>query len=176
MTAPTRPVPRTPAPGPLGSRPPQSPASRLLTSGETVPAGRVGAWYDLLATAGFATPWTAALLLDLLRGLHTALGLPGEPLPAFDAGQLLFVTLFGAGVTTWSLARVLRPVPLLVGLDTLARAAFSLLFLAALAAGASALLVPFLVVEVAFLLAQGLGVRAALRRTGDPEPTTPAAA
>ena len=44
--------------------------------------GRAGALYDLVASAAFLTPWTAALALDLI----------GTPRP--DAMSLLFATLF----------------------------------------------------------------------------------
>jgi hypothetical protein len=73
------------------------------------------------------------------------------------------VALFGIVVTMWSAVRIIRPVPLLIAADTFGRAAFSLMFIWALAGGHSTLVVPFLVLELTFLIAQGLGVRKALR-------------
>jgi len=88
---------------------------------------------------------------------------PGAPLPTFDTSHVLFVTLFGIVVTMWGVVRILRPVPLLIAVDTVGRAAFSLAFVWALAAGHSPVVVAFLILEMAFFVAQGLGLRAALR-------------
>ena len=127
-----------------------------------VPAGRVGAIYDLIVTAGFATPWTAAFMLGVLAKVHDWLGLSGSSMPVFEPSHVLFVTLFGVVVTMWAVVRVLWPVPMLIAADTVGRAAFALAFVWALAAGHSTVIVAFLVLEVAFLIAQGLGVRKAL--------------
>jgi hypothetical protein len=134
-----------------------------MKSQRFVRAGRIGAIYDLAVTALFATPWTAALVLRVLGKLHDSLGLPGEAMPKFDTSHMLYVTLFGIIVTLWSVVRVLRPIPLLIAADTIGRAAFSLTFIWSLTQGHSAVVVPFLVLEVAFLVYQALGVRAALR-------------
>ena len=134
-----------------------------MKSQRFVRAGRIGALYDLAVTALFATPWTAALVLSVLGKLHHSLGLPGEAMPEFDTSHLLYVTLFGIIVTLWSAVRVLRPIPLLIAADTIGRAAFSLTFVWTLTQGHSTVVVPFLVLEVAFLVYQTLGVRAALR-------------
>ena len=133
-----------------------------MRSATPVPAGRVGAIYDIVVTAGFATPWTAALLLGALANVHDWLGLPGTAMPDFDTSHLLFVTLFGVVVTMWGVVRALWPVPFLIAADTVGRAAFALAFVWALVAGHSTVIVAFLVLEVAFLVAQGLGVRKAL--------------
>jgi hypothetical protein len=45
-------------------------------------AVRTSAWYDLVVTAAFATPWTYALVHDALSELGDALGL--GTLPAVD--------------------------------------------------------------------------------------------
>ena len=84
-------------------------------------------------------------------------------MPTFDTSHVLFVTLFGIVVTMWGVVRILWPVPLLIAADTVGRAAFSLAFVWALAAGHSTVVVAFLIVEMAVFVAQGLGVRAALR-------------
>ena len=135
----------------------------MLKSQRFVRAGRIGALYDLAVTAPFATPWTAALMLTVLGKLHDSLGLPGEAMPEFETSHMLYVTLFGIIVTLWSVVRIVRPIPLLIAADTIGRAAFSMTFIWTLTQGHSAIVVPFLVLEVAFLVYQGLGVRAALR-------------
>ena len=43
--------------------------------------GRAGAIYDLIVTVGFATPFTAALMLDLTRRAHEWFDLPGAEAP-----------------------------------------------------------------------------------------------
>jgi hypothetical protein len=134
-----------------------------MKSQRYVRAGRIGAVYDLVVTSPFATPWTAALVLTVLGQLHESLGLPGEAMPEFDTSHMLYVTLFGIIVTLWSIVRIVRPIPLLIAADTLGRAAFSMTFIWTLAQGHSAVIVPFLVLEVAFLIYQAIGVRAALR-------------
>src|SRR5690349_20172309 len=132
----------------------------MLKSQRYVRAGRIGALYDLAVTAPFATPWTAALVLTVLGKLHDSLGLPGEAMPEFETSHMLYVTLFGIIVTLWSVVRIVRPVPLLIVADTIGRAAFSMTFIWTLTQGHSAVVVPFLVLEVAFLVCQAMGVRA----------------
>ena len=127
-----------------------------------VPAGRAGAVYDVIVTAGFATPWTTGLVLNALARLHDVLGLPGDPPPSFQTAHLLYVTLFGIVVTLWGLVRVIWPVPLLIAADTVGRAAFALTFGWALVNGFSTVVVGFLVLELAWLVAQALGVSKAL--------------
>ena len=144
-----------------------------MKSQRFVRAGRIGAIYDLAVTALFATPWTAALVLSVLGKLHHSLGLPGEAMPEFDTSHLLYVTLFGIIVTLWSVVRVLRPIPMLIAADTIGRAAFSLTFIWTLTQGHSTIVVPFLVLEVAFLVYQALGVRAALRADRNPVASHP---
>ena len=138
------------------------PTTGLAGSQRRVPAGRIGAIYDVAITAGFATPWTADLVTRLLGNIHDSLGLAGSDMPEFETPHMLYVSLFGVVVTMWGIVRVLRPVPLLIAADTVGRAAFALTFIWALAEGHSTVIVAFLVLEVAFLIAQALGVRKAL--------------
>lgn len=138
------------------------PATGLAGSQRRVPAGRVGAIFDIVITAGFATPWTADLIIRALGTIHDSLGLAGSDVPEFDTPHLLYVTLFGVVVTMWGVVRVLRPVPLLIATDTVGRAAFALTFIWALTEGHSTVVVAFLVTEIGFLIAQWLGVRKAL--------------
>jgi hypothetical protein len=98
--------------------------------------GRAGALYDLVASIAFITPWTAAGMLRLFGA------------PAADAMTLLFATLFGTVVVMWSVARWRRPEPLLIGIDTVGRALFSLWFAWALWHGQTPVLALFLVLEL----------------------------
>lgn len=135
----------------------------LISSRRPVRVGRAGAIYDLITTVGFATPWTAALVLSLLAVVHDKLGLSGDPMPTFDTSHLLFATLFGVIVSLWSVVRILSPVPLLIAADTVGRAAFSTFFVWSLLNGHSAVVVAFLIPEVSWLVVQAFGVRKALR-------------
>jgi hypothetical protein len=128
-----------------------------------VPAGRAGAIYDVAVTAPFATPWTAALMLSALAWMHEVLNLPGDAPPDFEAAHMVYVVLFGIVTTMWGVVRVLWPVPLLIAADTVGRAAFSLTFIWALLNGFSFVVVGFLVLELTWLVAQGLGVRKTLK-------------
>jgi hypothetical protein len=149
----------------------------LISSRRPVRVGRAGAIYDLITTVGFATPWTATLVLGLLTDTHNKLGLFGDPMPTFETSHLLFVTLFGVIVSLWSVVRILSPVPLLIAADTVGRAAFSTFFIWSLLNGHSAVVVAFLIPEVSWLVAQALGVRKALKedRDGVPVPVLAAA-
>lgn len=111
--------------------------------------GKAGALYDFLASIAFVTPWTAAGVLTLLGT------------PASDPMTLLFATLFGTVVVMWSVARWRRPEPLLIGIDTVGRALFSLWFAWALWQGQTPALALFLALELFWGAAQ---LRALLRR------------
>ena len=149
----------------------------LMRSFRPVRVGRAGAIYDLITTVGFATPWTATLVLGILADVHDKLGLAGDPMPTFETSHLLFVTLFGVIVTLWSVVRIVWPVPLLIAADTVGRAAFSTFFIWSLLNGHSAVVVAFLIPEVSWLIAQALGVRKAIKddRDGVPVPVLAAA-
>lgn len=113
------------------------------------------ALYDLLVTWPFATPWTATWLSSHLASLHLQLGLPGAT-PALDfPTALLFANLMGSIVTVWSVLRLLRPTAELGAADTAGRVLFSTWMLFALVHGASPVLLPLLVLEVAWGLVQG---------------------
>ncbi|MGW6930455.1 hypothetical protein ACWGE0_10355 [Lentzea sp. NPDC054927] len=110
--------------------------------------GRAGALYDLVASIAFVTPWTAALMLDLFG-------------TAYNTMTLLFATLFGTVVVMWSIARWRRPEPLLITIDTVGRALFSLWFGWALWNGQTPVLAVFLVLELFWGVVQ---LRALVRR------------
>lgn len=120
---------------------------------------RASAAYDLLATAGFMTPWTAAWLFELFAGLSAGLGLQ-RPIPAPDASFMLFVNLLGSVVVVWSLWRWWQPSQLAGRYDALARALFAVWQVYAVTQGASFLLLGFTLMEVVFGVAQLLPVRA----------------
>lgn len=65
------------------------------------------AWYDLILSAPFATPWTFALLHGAVSGLNQSLG--GAPLPAFGPMQTMLASMMGTVVVIWSLVRLLGP-------------------------------------------------------------------
>ncbi|MFF4576389.1 hypothetical protein [Streptomyces sp. NPDC001410] len=113
---------------------------------------RASGWYDLLVTAGFATPWTYTLVHGLLAQAGDAAGLGA--FPALDPMQVLYANLMGSVVVVWSVLRVVRPLPLHGLLDGVARTLFALWQAYALAHGGPRVLWPFLVVEVAFGVAQ----------------------
>jgi len=120
--------------------------------------GRAGAGYDLVVTALFATPWTAGLVFDAMRAVHEGLGVGGAPPPSMNGTALLMTSLFGVVVVMWSIARWVRPEPVLIGMDTAGRLVFSAWFTWALAEGESRVLVAFLVLELAWALVQGWAV------------------
>ncbi|MFI6050245.1 hypothetical protein ACIBCO_09165 [Streptomyces violascens] len=105
-------------------------------------AVRASAWYDLLVTAGFATPWTYTLVHDALSRLGT--------LPALGPMEMLFANLMGSVVVVWALLRIVRPLALHGLFDGVARTLFASWQAYALAHGAPRWLWLFLVVEVAF--------------------------
>ncbi|MBL1109934.1 hypothetical protein JK361_36130 [Streptomyces sp. 5-8] len=113
---------------------------------------RASGWYDLIVTAGFATPWTYALVHDLLSAAGDATGLGA--MPGLTPMQTLYANLMGSVVVVWSVLRVVRPLPLHGLLDGAARVLFALWQAYALAHGGPAVLWPFLVLEVSFGIAQ----------------------
>ena len=113
---------------------------------------RTSGWYDLIVTAGFATPWTYALVHRLLSAAGDAAGL--GTMPALTPMQTLYANLMGSVVVVWSVLRVVRPVPLHGLLDGVARVLFSLWMAYTLAHGGPAVLWPFLAVETSFGVAQ----------------------
>jgi hypothetical protein len=65
------------------------------------------AWYDLVASAPFATPWTFALLHEAVSRFNQMLG--GAPLPAFGPLQTMLANMMGTVVVIWSVLRLLEP-------------------------------------------------------------------
>ena len=116
---------------------------------------RTSALYDLIVTAPFMTPWSLELTLDLLRQLHTAIGLPGT-IPNFEPAHLLFAGLMGSVVVVWSIARLRLNLAILGRYDALARLFFALWQIYAVASGASPVILVFAAFEIVFGVAQAL--------------------
>lgn len=120
---------------------------------------RSSAWYDLIVMAAFVTPWSFTALHGLLSGLSQVLDLPGE-LPVFAPAHMLMANLLGSIVCVWSVLRIRDPQAVYGRYDAAGR--FSLCYLAGLclvAQGDAGLLALFLVVELAWGIAQVLPVR-----------------
>ncbi|KOY04345.1 hypothetical protein [Pseudomonas nunensis] len=118
---------------------------------------RGSAWYDLIVTAAFATPWSFAALHGLLSGLSQALNLPGE-LPAFKPMHMLMANLLGSIVCVWAVLRIRDPLQVFGRYDAVGRFLFATWQLYALLHGASSLLVIFLFFEVVWGVVQVLPV------------------
>lgn len=129
----------------------------MINANHNLKIVRASAAYDLLATAAFMTPWTAALCLQGFSLLSIALGL-SRPVPVLDASQMLFANLLGSVVVVWSLWRLRHPSRTVGLYDVLARCLFALWQLYAVSQGASVLLLGFTVMELAFAIAQSLPV------------------
>lgn len=113
---------------------------------------RASAWYDLFATAAFATPWTFHALWQSMNATAAALGI--APMPTFDPAHVLFANLMGSLVLVWATLRLWRTEPVHGLADGVGRTLFAFWQAVALLHGATVLIVPFLVVEVAFGVAQ----------------------
>lgn len=116
---------------------------------------RASAAYDLLVTAPFMTPWTAALCLQALATLSNTLGLQ-RPVPMLDVTAMLFANLLGSVVVIWSLWRLRQPSRAIGQFDAMARVLFACWQLYAVTQGASFLLLGFTLFEVIFAIAQSL--------------------
>lgn len=110
---------------------------------------RASAWYDLIATAAFATPWSFGVLIGVLGAANGALGLPGI-VPEIDSLHVVLANLLGSVVIVWSLVRLHLRLPILGRYDALARCLFALWQGYAVWSGAPAIILGFLVVEVLF--------------------------
>ena len=119
---------------------------------------RGSAWYDLIVTAAFVTPWSFAVLHGALTALSQALDLSGE-LPAFEPVHLLIANLFGSVVCMWAVLRIRDPQQIYGRYDAVTRFLFAAWLAYALAHGASSLVVGFLVLELAWGIAQVLPIR-----------------
>jgi len=123
---------------------------------------RASAAYDIVATAAFATPWTAAWNWRQLSAMNVRLG--GAPLVPLDTFGLLLASLLGSIVLVWSALRLRRPGRRLGRHDGVARFLFSAWTAWALHATGAPLLWLFLVPEFAWGVVQWWPVERAAAR------------
>jgi hypothetical protein len=116
------------------------------------------AWYDLIVTAAFVTPWSFAALHGVLLRVSQALNVSGE-LPPFEPMHMLMANLLGSIVCVWAVLRIRDPQQVYGRYDAVGRFLFSAWQLYALLHGASSLLAIFLFFELAWGVAQVLPVR-----------------
>lgn len=119
---------------------------------------RGSAWYDLIVTAAFATPWSFAAVHGLLLSLSQAFNLPGE-LPPFEPVHMLMANLLGSIVCVWAVLRIRDPQQVYGRYDAVARFLFAAWQVYALSHGASSLLAIFLFFELAWGVVQILPVK-----------------
>ncbi len=125
---------------------------------------RASAWYDLIVSAPFATPWTFAWLHQALSALAGALGV--GTLPHFAPEHVLMANLMGSVVCVWSVLRIRQASVVLGRYDAAARWLFAAWQAYALASGATLLVAPFLMAEIGFGLLQSMPVGRVPGRTG----------
>jgi hypothetical protein len=113
---------------------------------------RASATYDIVVTAAFATPWTAAWNWQQLSALNVSLG--GASMAPLDTFALLLASLLGSLVLVWSTLRLATPDLRLGRHDGAARLLFSAWMAWALHATGAPLLWLFLVPEFAWGVAQ----------------------
>lgn len=130
----------------------------MLTADQNRTIVRTSAIYDLIATAGFATPWTVAPTLALVFEAGQAIGLGGAQ-TTLDPVQMLFANLMGSVVLVWALARLTFPTRAMGRFDALSRALFAIWQLWAVWHGGPTIIIGFTVLEVAFGIAQLLPVK-----------------
>ena len=121
---------------------------------------RTSAWYDLIVTLPFATPWSFVWMYGSLAAVAQTLGLPGTVHP-LDATHVMLANLLGSVVVVWSLARLLAPSVLLGRLDGVARLLFAAWQIFAYLSGASAIVLGFTAFELLFGALQWLPVERA---------------
>lgn len=114
---------------------------------------RASAWYDLIVTAAFATPWSFAALHGFLSNVSHAWNLPGA-FPPFESMHMLMANLLGSIVCVWAVLRIRDPQRAFGRYDAAGRLLFSTWQAYALMHGASFLLVGFLLMELLWALLQ----------------------
>ena len=129
----------------------------MWTSAQYRQLVRGSAWYDLIVTAAFVTPWSFTALHGVLSGLSQTFNLPGE-LPPFEPMHMLMANLLGSIVCVWAVLRIRDPQPVFGRYDAVGRFLFSAWQAYALAHGASSLLAIFLFFELAWGVVQVMPV------------------
>jgi hypothetical protein len=116
---------------------------------------QASAWYDLVVTIGFATPWTFAAIHTML--LIAAQGLPGG-LPHFEPSHVLMANLLGSIVTIWAILRIRDPQLQFGRYDAIGRFLFAAWQIYAVIHGVSMLILGFTLFEILFGVIQSLPV------------------
>ncbi|MGC5699701.1 hypothetical protein J4P02_05785 [Pseudomonas sp. NFXW11] len=124
---------------------------------------RASAWYDLLVTLAFVTPWSFMALHGLMQDTAQALHLPGS-LPPFEPVHMLMANLMGSIVCVWSLLRIVDPQQAFGRYDGLGRLLFATWMGYALWQGGTVLIGVFMCFELAWCVAQWLPVREGARQ------------
>lgn len=112
-------------------------------------------WYDLIATIGFATPWTFAALHTVLA--IAAQSLPGT-FPVFEPSHVLMANLLGSIVTIWAVLRIRDPQLQFGRYDAVGRFLFAGWQIYAVMHGASVIILGFTVFEILFGVVQSLPI------------------
>ncbi|EIK97037.1 hypothetical protein PMM47T1_07846 [Pseudomonas sp. M47T1] len=110
---------------------------------------RASAWYDLIATGAFMTPWSMRWLFEQIAQLSTRLGL-GQAEPLLDPTHMLLANLLGSVVVVWAMLRLRHTRPEHGVYDGVARGLFALWQTVAVIKGATPLILVFTVMEVVF--------------------------
>ena len=118
---------------------------------------RASAIYDIIVTAGFATPWSFALVRQQLSTVDQALG--GTGLPEFSVFHVFIACLLGSIVMVWSILRVRDPQPRFGRYDAAARFLFSTWMAWALHMTGAPVLWLFVLPEFSWGVAQCLPLR-----------------
>jgi hypothetical protein len=118
---------------------------------------RASALYDVIVTAGFATPWSFQLVQQQLSTVNQALG--GSALPEFSVFHVLIACLLGSIVLVWSVLRLRDPQPRFGRYDAAARFLFATWMAWALHATGAPVLWLFVLPEFSWGVAQCLPLR-----------------
>ncbi len=116
---------------------------------------KASAWYDLIATIGFATPWTFAAIHIMMT--IAAQGLPGT-FPQFEPAHVLMANLLGSIVTVWAILRIRDPQRQFGRYDAAGRFLFAAWQIYAVMHGASMVILGFTVIEILFGVIQSLPI------------------
>jgi hypothetical protein len=146
------------------------PGENMISTPHYLRIVRASAWYDLVSTAGFATPWTFALFLAGIDALSGVLGIAAR-VPAFAPEHMLMVNLLGSLVIVWAVVR-LRDTQVRYGrYDAASRFLFATWQIYALAHGGHPVILGFVVMEIVCGLAQLLPVDDAVAARISPSKT-----
>ena len=130
----------------------------MLTESQLIKISRFSAWYDIVVTTAFATPWTFVFLMGAISEIATRLSLPGSVLSP-DVFHIFFANLFGTVVVIWSVVRLRLNLSVLARYDAIGRFLFSTWMVVALANGASYILIGLLVIEFSMGVIQALPLK-----------------